>query len=132
MSDDFVENVQKKQHWLRIFYMLVFLVALYVSGVIILVLVAAQALFTLISGSDNANLRRLGNSLSIYVQQILQFLTYNSEQRPFPFSPFPVTAERQPETPGDGDTGRATGQTDEASEYRENLDGDPDLNENKP
>jgi len=90
MSDEMIENVTKKQHWLRIFYTLLFMVALYVTAIVLLVVVIAQALFSLFSGSDNPNLRRLGASLSDYVRQLLAFATYNSEYRPFPFSPFPV------------------------------------------
>lgn len=90
MSDDMMENVTKPQHWLRIFYTLLFMIALYVTAIVLLVVVIAQALFSLFSGSDNPNLRRLGASLSEYVSQLLAYATYNSDHRPFPFSPFPV------------------------------------------
>lgn len=120
MSDDFIENVQKKRHWLRILYMLVFFVALYVTGAVILVLVVAQALFTLVTGSDNINLRRLGNSLSIYVHEMLRFLTYNSEYRPFPFSSFPIAGNALP-APGDdhyGETVDGETETDPSDDDR--------------
>lgn len=90
MSDEMMENVKKKQHWLHIFYTLLFMVALYVTAIVLLVVVIAQALFSLFSGSDNPNLRRLGASLSDYVRQLLAYATYNSDHRPFPFSSFPV------------------------------------------
>lgn len=99
MSDEMMENVKKPQHWLRIFYTLLFMVALYVTAIVLLVVVIAQALFSLVSGNDNPNLRSLGASLSAYVQQLLAFATYNSDYRPFPFSPFPTQA-------GDRDTDR--------------------------
>lgn len=96
MSDDFVENLKKPSAWLRILFMAGFVVALYVSGVILMVLMLAQILFSLLTGDDNPNLRRLGGSLSAYVAQILAFLTYNTQQKPFPFLPFPA-----PELPAD-------------------------------
>ncbi|MEX1197040.1 MAG: DUF4389 domain-containing protein [Pseudohongiellaceae bacterium] len=90
MPDDMMENVTKRQHWLRIFFTLLFMVALYVTGIVLLVVVIAQALFSLFSGADNPNLRRLGASLSEYVSQVLAYATYNSDHRPFPFSAFPA------------------------------------------
>ena len=96
MSDEIVDNLKTPSEWLRVLYMAGFVVALYVTGVVLLVLMLAQIMFSLITGTDNTNLRRLGASLSDYVAQILGFLTYNSELRPFPFTPFPIT---EPETP---------------------------------
>jgi len=93
MSDEIVENLKKPSAWLRVLFMAGFAVALYVAGVVLLVLMLAQIVFSLVTGSDNANLRRLGASLSEYVAQILAFLTYNSEEKPFPFAPFPLSGE---------------------------------------
>jgi hypothetical protein len=93
MSEDFSENIKKQSFWIRILFMVGFMVAIYVTGVILLVLVIAQALFSLFTGEDNVNLRRLGANLAKYVHEILEFLTYNTETRPFPISPFPLVEE---------------------------------------
>lgn len=90
MSDDVVSNLKKPSAWFRVLFMAGFAIALYLTGVILLVLMLAQIVFTLLTGEDNSNLRRLGASLTRYVTEILAFLTYNSEQKPFPFSEFPV------------------------------------------
>lgn len=90
MSDDIVKNLKEPSHWLRILFMLGFAVVLYVVGLVVMVLTLAQILFSLLTGKDNPNLRSLGSSLSRYIFEILMFLTYNSEVRPFPFTPFPV------------------------------------------
>ena len=90
MSDDFSENLKQQSHWLRILFMIGFMVAIYVSGVILFVVVVVQALFMLFTGKDNENLRRLGANLTEYVNEILLFLTYNTERRPFPMAPFPL------------------------------------------
>lgn len=91
MSDEMVNNLKRPSAWLRALFMIGFVIALYVVGVILLALILAQLVFSLLTGADNINLRRLGESLSIYVSQILAFLTYNSEIKPFPFLPFPVS-----------------------------------------
>ena len=93
MSDDFVENLKEPSQWLRIAFMIALAVALYVAGVVLTLLTIAQAVFSLLTGKDNENLRALGKDLSTYVHQILEFLTYNSELKPFPFSPYPGSDE---------------------------------------
>lgn len=90
MSDDFSENIRKPSHWLRILFMVGFIIALYVTGIILLVVVIAQAVFSLVTGGDNRNLRGLGANLTAFVRETLLFLTYNSDRKPFPFAPFPV------------------------------------------
>ena len=89
MSDDIVENLSRPEQWLRVLFMAVLVVGLYVVGLMLTLVTVGQVLFSLVTGSDNDNLRALGKSLSLYVKQILDFLTYNSEIKPFPFSPYP-------------------------------------------
>lgn len=93
MSDDIVENLKEPSQWLRIAFMIALAVALYVAGVVLTLLTIAQAVFSLLTGKDNENLRALGKDLSTYVHQNLEFLTYNSELKPFPFSPYPGSDE---------------------------------------
>jgi hypothetical protein len=89
MSDEIVDNLKKPSAWMRVLFMAGFVVALYVTGVVLLVIMLAQIIFSLLTGGDNQNLRRMGAGLSSYVSEILAYLTYNSELRPFPFSNFP-------------------------------------------
>lgn len=96
MADDIVENLKQPAQWFRIAFMLALAVALYLAGMVLTLLIIAQALFGLLTGADNRNLRELGAALTAYVRQVLDFLTYNSEFKPFPFAPFaagPAPAE---------------------------------------
>ncbi|MBL4819669.1 MAG: DUF4389 domain-containing protein [Gammaproteobacteria bacterium] len=100
MSDDYddvVDNVKQGSTWFRILFILGYCLVLYVVAGVVIVLTLAQALFSVFTGEDNQNLRLLGSSLVEYVSQILNFMTYNSNQRPFPFSPFPESRERSAE-----------------------------------
>ena len=89
MTDDIVENLKKPTQWFRIVFMIALSIALYLAGMVLTLLIIAQALFGLLTGTDNRNLRELGAGLTHYVRQVLDFLTYNSEFKPFPFAPFP-------------------------------------------
>ena len=43
----------------------------------------------LLTGEPNAQLLRFGEQLSLYLYQIFLFETFNREDRPFPFGPWP-------------------------------------------
>ena len=86
--DSIIDNL--KQSWIRIILMVVFAVVLYLAiPLVLLVLMIAQVLFVLITGERNANLRSLGAALSTYIFQIVQFMSYVTDVKPFPFSDFP-------------------------------------------
>jgi len=100
MSDDIVGNLKQPAHWIRIAFMIAMAVALYLAGMILTLLIIAQAVFALLTGAANRNLGELGASLTHYVRQVLDFLTYNSDFKPFPFAPLPGIEEAPgPEAP---------------------------------
>ena len=88
--DGIVDNAMQVSAWIRVIFMLAFAIVLYlVIAPVILVLMIVQALFVIITGDSNSNLRFLGAALSKYIFQVLEFLSYNSNTKPFPFSDFP-------------------------------------------
>ena len=88
--EDIVDNLREPSVWIRILFMVGFALLLYlVITPVLLVLGLAQALFVLFTGEDNEKLRGLGGALAEYVHQILSFFTYNTNEKPFPFSDFP-------------------------------------------
>lgn len=89
MDQQLKSNLLSSHHWLRLVYMLLFALALQVASLVMWALVVIQFLFALITGSDNINLRTFGSSLSAYIYSALQFLTYNSEDKPYPFADWP-------------------------------------------
>ena len=77
--------------WIRGAYMLLFGLLLVAARLIISLVVVVQFIFVLFFGSDNDNLRNLGQGLGKWVYQTLMFLTFNSEDKPFPFDEWPTT-----------------------------------------
>jgi hypothetical protein len=75
--------------WLRGLMMLVFMFCLGVAKFVLFVVVAFQFLNVLFTASTNSNLLRFGQDLSSYQYQIMRFLTYNTEQQPFPVGAWP-------------------------------------------
>lgn len=75
--------------WLRLPFMALFTVILVMAGYALFLVVIVQVLFTLITNSPNSNLLQAGAFLRNYSYQILDYLTYNSEQKPYPFATWP-------------------------------------------
>lgn len=81
--------------WIRFAYMLLFAVLLMAARLVITLVVIVQFLLVLFIGSDNQNLRNLGQGLAKWVYETVMFLTFNSEEKPFPFSEWPAIDESE-------------------------------------
>jgi hypothetical protein len=89
MDTELKDNLRKRQTWLRGLYMLLFVVIYHIAEFVVGAVVLLQFIFTLVSGDTNARLLRFGQSLSLYIYQMLRFLSFNSEDMPFPFNDWP-------------------------------------------
>ena len=85
----FLSHIRSAQLWIRLAYMLGFLLLLSFVRIILLLVIGGQFLTLLLTGSDNKNLRNFGQSLASWIFQIMQFLTFNSNSKPFPFDDWP-------------------------------------------
>ena len=85
----FLSHIRSAQLWIRLAYMLGFLLLLSFVRIILLLVIGGQFLTLLLTGSDNKNLRNFGQSLASWIFQIMQFLTFNSNTKPFPFADWP-------------------------------------------
>lgn len=92
-NDQIKSNLTSSRHWLRLVFMLIFAAILQLASICMWMLVIVQFLFSLITGQDNPALRKLGHELSIYIFNTLKFLTYASDEKPFPFSDWPQVNE---------------------------------------
>lgn len=97
--DEIVDNLREPSAWIRIVFMVAFAVVLYlIIAPVILVIMVAQVFFAFIAGAPNSNLRDFSNALSDYIFQILKFLLYSSDEKPFPFADFPEVGDDLPTT----------------------------------
>jgi Flp pilus assembly protein TadB len=79
------ENLKRGSTWLRLFFMFVVVILYSVSRVVVSAVVLLQFSWVLLSGETNKSLENFGQSLATYTYQIVRYLTFNTEQRPFPF-----------------------------------------------
>jgi hypothetical protein len=125
-QDDVKNNLLAPAQWLRILLMAGYLLAVWVLGMLLLVIIITQTLTVLILGEPNENLRRFGVLCAAYLYQVVNFLVYGTEEKPFPFSPFPGGDDEEA-PPAPAETPAATETTaDEAMPGNDDLDLDRD------
>ena len=85
VANTVVDNIKAKSTWLRLFFMLVIALLYSVSRLVVGAVVMLQFFFVLFTGKTNEKLLSFGQSLSTYTYQVTYYLTFNTEERPFPF-----------------------------------------------
>ncbi len=103
MSGDIKENVTRRSIWLRLVFMIVMGVAYSVAEIVTLVVIVFQFLTSLFTGKPNDRLNRFGRNLARYFQQITVYMTFATEEKPFPFAPWPDEPHEEALVVEDGD-----------------------------
>ena len=79
------KNLKSKSIWMRLLFMLVITFLYSVSRIVVGAVVVIQFFWVLFTGETNQKLQVFGKSLATYTNQIVLYLTFNTEERPFPF-----------------------------------------------
>jgi len=79
------QDTDSHKIWWRLLFMLILLVLYGVSRIVMTAVVILQFFWVLFTAEPNAPLLKLGQSLATYIYQIIRYLTFNGEERPFPF-----------------------------------------------
>lgn len=102
---DWVEHLKTGETWVRGAFVVLFVLVLWFIRIVLALLAALQFAATLVTGRPVALALPFGRSLSFYIQEIALFVTYNSDQRPWPWSAWPE--------PGEGPEGAGFGPEEE-------------------
>lgn len=86
-SSDTTSNT--RNIWMRGLFMLLMAFAFHVSGTVMLIVAVIQSVMLLLNGTPNQRLVSFGRSMGRYLQKIVNFLSFASEELPFPFSDWP-------------------------------------------
>lgn len=81
-------NPKKIEIWKRIIFMLMFAFLESMVKLLLWLVIFLQTAVVFFTGETNPNLQEFGRSLSVYEYQIWLFLTFNTEELPFPFTPW--------------------------------------------
>ncbi len=88
-SDEVKKNLTHGDAWLREFIIVVFSFVYWVVNWVLAAVVLVQVLWSLITANTSERLRAFGASLGEFLRQIVRFMTYNSDDMPFPFADWP-------------------------------------------
>ena len=90
MNDTPDTPIERRNIWIRGLFMLLMGFAFQVSGTVLCIVAVIQFVMALLSDMPNARLVSFGRSLGRYLQQIANYLTFATEEMPFPFSDWPA------------------------------------------
>jgi hypothetical protein len=85
-SEQLKQNLTRSSTWVRLLFMIVFVAIYMITRIVFGAVVVFQFLWVLFTAETNKQLKELGQSLSTYTYQIMRYLSFNSEDKPFPFS----------------------------------------------
>jgi hypothetical protein len=96
--DDLKEpKVRNRDHWLRLVTALIYFVLLfYLVRILVGVALVVQFILVAFVGEANYRLIRFTSDLNRFSYHVLQFVTWGSDQRPFPFSDWPGPEKQHP------------------------------------
>lgn len=103
MDDEMKDNLTARATWVRAVWMILFAVALYVTEFVLAAVAIVQFLSALIAGRPFDRLAEFGAQLAQWIGEVVAFLTFASEAKPFPFAPWP---DARPDVPPSDDEPR--------------------------
>lgn len=89
MSETTIPGPRTSAIWVRGLYMLLFVLFYSVAEFVMLAVVLVQFGYRVFTAQNHPRVLALGAGLSSYIYQVLRFLSFNSEQMPYPFSDWP-------------------------------------------
>ncbi len=84
------KHLSDKQAWFRLLYMILFGIAFEVAKFVTFFVAAVQILFKLFTGDVQPRLTGFGASLAVFLRQTVDFMTFRSDVRPYPWSAWPL------------------------------------------
>ena len=79
------EHIKSKATWTRFLFMVICSILVWLASIVGAVVVVLGFLMVLFTGEVNRELRGIGQSLATYIYENIRYLTFNSDERPFPF-----------------------------------------------
>ena len=88
-TEELKVNVFKQGKWLRILWIALFLFIYTYASLVLYLIAVLQFLFNLVTDSPNKSLSELAALFREWMVQIINFVTYQKTEKPYPFSEFP-------------------------------------------
>jgi len=78
------DNLKSRSTWTRAIFMLICCVLVSLATMVGSAVVLLGFLWVLVTGKVNRQIREVGQSLAVYLFENVRYLTFNSDDKPFP------------------------------------------------
>ena len=78
------ENLKSRATWMRLLFMVICCVLVGLASFVGTFVVAFGFLWLLFTGEVNRSIQQVGQSIATYIYEIVRYLTFNTDERPFP------------------------------------------------
>ncbi len=85
------EALEKPSRWQRLIPMIILLIGFSLAEAVYYLLALVQFIWAMIEGKPNERLTKFGESLAEWVRQNGRYLSYATEEKPFPWTEWPKT-----------------------------------------
>ena len=99
MDEDLRKNLTSAGTWVRGVFMVLFAIVYGVAIGVLFLIIPFQFCHTLFVGKPSDPLLDFSENLCAYLYEILLYVSFNSDERPFPFAPWPNERARYAEEP---------------------------------
>jgi len=92
-TEEIKENIKAQDTWIRLIFIVIYAVVLWAASFVLTLVVILQFLTVLFTRKTQPNLLDFGDSLGEFVRQIICYMTFNIDEKPFPFGSWPGTED---------------------------------------
>jgi len=89
INDELKARLKDQNIWIYFLHLILYGIAFFLCAWIIFGMVILHFILRLLTGEPNIELQKFGKSMSIYLMQIVQFASFNTDKKPFPLSEWP-------------------------------------------
>ncbi len=98
MDSQTTENLKSKTSWSRLPYIILYAICFNVAEIVLVATAVIQFVSSLVTGAPLPKLQKFGTSLSTYLRELADFLTYAKKDKPFPVGNWPKERDIDDET----------------------------------
>ena len=89
INDELKARLKDENIWVHLVQLIMYGIAFMLTSWILLAVTILHFVLRLLTGEPNKELQRFGQSLSTYLYEIVQFASFNTNDKPFPLSSWP-------------------------------------------
>ena len=97
MDEQLRNELTRRDKWMRLLYTLIFAVLWQLAELVLIAVAVIQFLWNLFTGAPNPGLREFGHRLGAWLAEVVRYVTFAGDNRPWPFGrPWPDAADLPP------------------------------------